>query len=167
MNTKERHKEILNVAAKAIEAAGGVVGIDAMPKGERIAALRELAAGIVEETGCTIETARRNVAQAMRRARYGVMQDRWGGPRPNQTGRPPMDPAERRVRISTRLAPGSKELAQAIAEVLELPAWGHAVDRALVRWVEGDRELKIKLAHMGIIVKAIQEDCEMEDSNES
>jgi hypothetical protein len=64
-----------------------------------------------------------------------------------------MPEAKKRQRVSTQLAPGSKELAQAIAEVLELPGWGHVIDQALVRMVEGDRELKVRLAEMGIIVK--------------
>lgn len=55
--------------------------------------------------------------------------------------------------VTTRLAPGIKELAQAIAETKGLPGWGHAIEMALVRMVEGDRDLKIKLAEMGIIIK--------------
>jgi hypothetical protein len=50
------------------------------------------------------------------------------------------------------LASGSKELAQAIAEVLELDGWGRVVDEALVRMVEGDPELRAKLAKMGIVL---------------
>jgi hypothetical protein len=85
-----------------------------------------------------------------------------------------MDPAGRRVSVSTRLAPGSKELAQAIAEVLDLPGWGHAVDLALfrmaevlegpgyrrsvdisqARMVKGGQELKAK---KGIVVKGVND----------
>lgn len=76
-----------------------------------------------------------------------------GGQRPNQTGRPKVPEDQKRQRVSTKLAPGSKELAQAIAEVLKLPGWGYAIDLALVKMIEGDRELKVKLAEEGIIVK--------------
>jgi len=76
----------------------------------------------------------------------------WGGQRPNQTGRPPLPEDQRRQKVSTRLGPGYKELAQAIAKVEGLPGWGHAVEQALVKWANEDRELKIKLAEMGIII---------------
>jgi hypothetical protein len=77
----------------------------------------------------------------------------WGGRRPNQTGRPPLPEEEKRQKVSTRLGPGYKELAQAIAEVEGLPGWGHAIEQALIQRVEGDLRLRVKLAEMGIIVK--------------
>jgi hypothetical protein len=84
-------------------------------------------------------------------------QGKWGGsrtPGPGKSLGPPHLPeGQKRLPVSTKLAPGSKELAQAIAKILELPGWGHTVDMALVRMVEGDRELKMKLAEVGIIVK--------------
>lgn len=152
-NTKARHEEILNAATEVLKSAGGVETIEALPKRERIPKLREMAMFVAKKTNCTADPARRNVAKAMHRARFGLMQDRWGGPDRNQ-GRTPLPADQKRQRVSTRLAPGSKELAQAIAEIWELPSWGHAVDKVLVRMVENDRELKVKLAEMGIILKA-------------
>jgi hypothetical protein len=155
-NTKARHEEIYLAAAEALQNAGGVQTIDTLSEKERMSKWHQMKIETVNKTGCHIDTARRNIAKAMRRARFGIMQDRWGGPRvSDKQGRPPMPEAQKRQSVSTRLAPGSKELAKAIAEVLELPGWGHAVDLALVRWVEGDRELKVKLAEMGII-KAVK-----------
>lgn len=160
-NTKLRHQEIYAAAAKALDSHGGVERIDSLDRDERRPILRQLAIRVKEQTGCTRDTARRNVAKAMRRARFAVMQkkeplikDNWGGARPNTgTGPHPLLPGTTREKVSTRLAPGSKELAQAIAEILELPGWGHALEVALVRLVEGDWVLRRKLAEMGIIVK--------------
>lgn len=152
-NTKERHQEILAAAVKVVHAAGGTEVIDALPQDQRLPKLREMAAEVMAATSCTDFPARRNVATAMRRARGVIMQDRWGGARPNP-GAAPLPEGERRQKTSPKLAPGSKELALAIAEVLELPGWGHAVDMALIRMVYADDELRVKLAHKGIIVKA-------------
>ena len=76
---------------------------------------------------------------------------RWAGKRESDNlGRPPLPEDQKRQRVSTRLAPGSKELAQAIAKILALPGWGHAIDLALARLVESDPSLKDGLADMGI-----------------
>jgi hypothetical protein len=157
-NTKARHQEIYTAAVEALETAGGVGEIDNLSQDKRKAVLFGMATSVIATANTTRDTARRNVAKALRRARFAIMQQvdpaRWGGPRvSDKLGRPPMPEAKKRQRVSTQLAPGSKELAQAIAEVLELPGWGHVIDQALVRMVEGDRELKVRLAEMGIIVK--------------
>lgn len=81
-NTKARSLEIYTAAASALEAVGGVVKVDQTPEPERYPVLRQMADAVVSQTGCTPEAARRNVAKALRRARYGVMQERWGGKRP-------------------------------------------------------------------------------------
>lgn len=155
-NTKERHKEILAAAVRVLEIFGGVETIDGFPQAERARLLQKMADNVVSLTGCTRSPARSNVAKAMRRARFAIMQqadpDRWGGGR-QDAGRPPLPEDQKRQQVSTRLAPGSKELAQAIAEVFELPGWGRSVDQALVKWVEEDRELRSRLADMGIVVK--------------
>ena len=76
---------------------------------------------------------------------------RWGGKRESDNlGRPPLPEDQKRQRVSTRLAPGSKELAQAIAKILALPGWGHAIDLALEQMVESDPGLRVRLAEMGI-----------------
>ena len=153
-NTKARHQEILTAAVQTLETFGGVEAIDALSQKERIPILRKMGKMVRELTGCTIPPARGNIAKAMRKARFGIMQerdpDRWGGARPN-TGRPPLPESQKRQAVSTRLAPGTKELAQAIAEVLVLPGWGHALEQGLNRMVEGDQELKNKLVEMGVI----------------
>ncbi len=152
-NTKARHKEILASAVRVLEIFGGVEIIDALPQDERRLKFREMALYVRNTKETTLDTARRNVTKALHQARHPLNDlDRWGGPGRNQ-GRLPMPEDQKREPVSTRLAPGSKELAQAIAQVKELPGWGRALDQALVKWVEGDPELKIKLAEMGIIVK--------------
>jgi hypothetical protein len=84
--------------------------------------------------------------------------DNWGGPRTpgpgKKLGPPKMSKNQKRERVSTRLAPGFKELAQAITEIKGLPGWGHVVDEALVRMVEADPSLRDGLVDMGIIVKS-------------
>lgn len=150
-NTKARHQEILAAATVAINRFGGVEAIDEMEPDKRKLKLRLLKVNVAAETHCTIDTARRNVAKAMHQARYGVMQDRRGGARSN-TGPDPLLEDQKRQKTSPKLAYGSKELAQAIAEILGLPGWGHSVDLALMRMVE-DPELKVKLAEMGITIK--------------
>jgi hypothetical protein len=155
-NTKRRHKEILAAAVKALEDAGGVEIIDALPQEERTPQLRKMADSVIGLANCTRTPARSNVAKALHQARYALMQaepDMWGGTRPN-AGPPRLPEDQKRQPVSTKLAPGSKELAQAIAEVLELPGWGHSVDQALVLMVEGNPELRRKLADMGVILKS-------------
>ncbi len=145
-NTKARHREILAAAIRVLEIFGGVETIDALPQEERTPQLRKMADTVVGLTNCTKSPARNNVAKALRQARFGIMQDKWGGLRVSEKqGRPPLPKGQKRQSISTMLAPGSKELAQAIATVLELPGWGHTLDMALIRMVEGDQELKSKL----------------------
>jgi hypothetical protein len=96
-NTKLRHQQILAAAATAIQTAGGVKAIDGLPQTERLAALRDLYRQVVSATGCHPDTAKRNVAKALRRTRYGAMRARWGGQRLG-AGRPPVDNV---VRIET------------------------------------------------------------------
>lgn len=85
-NTKARHEEILNCAVSIIEEAGGVSLIDSLPQEERVPVLRSMTKRIKAETACHIDTAKRNLAKAMRRARHGLMKARetksnWGGSR--------------------------------------------------------------------------------------
>lgn len=158
-NTKKRHREILAAAAAAIEAVGGIEAIDALPQGDRVIVLRQLKIRVYAETDCHIDVARRNVTEALRRARHPLndIDDNWGGariPAPGKSlGPTPTSNDQKRQPVSTRLTPGSKELAQAISKVLDLPGWGHAMELGLIALVEGDRELKVALAEMGIIVK--------------
>jgi hypothetical protein len=86
-NSKARSQQIFIAAASKVEAVGGVVKVDQTPESDRRILLRRMTETVVADTGCTMESARRNVAKAMRRARYGVMQERWGGTRPG-AGRP-------------------------------------------------------------------------------
>lgn len=87
MNTKQRHQEILAAAAAEIEQRGGVEAIDNLEQQERLATLRAMYKAVETATGCHYDTAKRNVAKALRRARHGVMLARWGGKRPG-AGRP-------------------------------------------------------------------------------
>ena len=86
-NAKSRHLEIYAAAVSALETAGGVETVDRLPSFERLVTVRKLYKQIATETNCHIDTAKKNVAKAMRRARYGEMQKRWGGERPG-AGRP-------------------------------------------------------------------------------
>lgn len=86
-NTKARHEEIYTAAVSALETVGGVETVDRLPNFERLVTVRKLYKQVAETTNCHIDTAKKNVAQAMRRARYGEMQKRWGGERPG-AGRP-------------------------------------------------------------------------------
>ena len=86
-NTKARHLEILSAAAEQVEQAGGVEAIDDLPQGEKLTLLRKMRKAVIEATDCHQDTAKRNIAKALRRARYGVMKERWGGPRAG-SGRP-------------------------------------------------------------------------------
>lgn len=81
-NTKARHQEIYTAAVSALETVGGVIAIDQLEQLERLAILRKLYKTVVDSTNCHIDTAKKNVAKAMRRARYGEMQKHWGGERP-------------------------------------------------------------------------------------
>lgn len=89
-NTKARHLEIYTAAAAAIEAAGGVEKIDKLPELERITTLKNLYKQVETAADCHKETARKVVARAMRKARYGLMVAHgWGGARSGpHTGRP-------------------------------------------------------------------------------
>lgn len=86
-NTKSRHEEIYTAACSALERAGGVIKVDQLPPDERLATLRNLYKTLADSTNCHIDTAKKNVAKAMRRARYAEMQAHWGGSRPG-AGRP-------------------------------------------------------------------------------
>lgn len=94
-NTKARSEIIFNTAASVLEAAGGCIWFDRLPAGEigqpvppaRWLALEQMYAAVCEQTGCVRETAKRNVAKALRRARYGEIVKR-GGPGRGQ-GAPP------------------------------------------------------------------------------
>jgi hypothetical protein len=89
-NTKARHIEILNAAARVVEEAGGVEQIDALDQEKRRAVLLGMAKVVKEQTQCHISTAKRNIAKALRRARYKIVKERaveeaeaeWGGQRP-------------------------------------------------------------------------------------
>lgn len=87
MNTKARHQEIYTAAVAELDKAGGVEAIDGQPQSERQATLRQMYKAVETETNCHYDTAKRNVAKAMRRARHGVMQTEWGGKREG-AGRP-------------------------------------------------------------------------------
>jgi len=87
MNTKARHKEIYTVAAAELEKIGGVETVDGLENLERLRILRQMYRTVADITNCHYDTAKRNVAKAMRRARYGVMKARWGGKRAG-AGRP-------------------------------------------------------------------------------
>jgi hypothetical protein len=86
-NNKARHEEIYTAACSALEQVGGVVKFDQLDQLERLPVLRSLYKTVVNETNCHIDTAKKNVAKALRKARYGEMVKRWGGPRPG-AGRP-------------------------------------------------------------------------------
>jgi hypothetical protein len=129
MNTKERHQEFLVVATKLIKLAGGLEALDSLSKDEHKVAFNRLVDNLLVKTGCSSrQIARRIVAKAMRRGRdYLVEMRNQGGARTPGSGKSlgpdPLPEDQKRQPVSTRLAPGSKELAQAIAEVLELDGW--------------------------------------------
>lgn len=54
-----------------------------------------------------------------------------GGLRNPPGGRPALSPEEKREKHSPTLAPGTKELAQAIAKKCGYPGWGYAIDEAI------------------------------------
>lgn len=100
-NTRTRHEEIYAAAVSALETAGGVVAVDQLDQLERLPVLRKLYKQVTDETNCHIDTAKKNVAKAMRKARYGEMkkshpelvEGRWGGERPG-AGRPKTEEAD-------------------------------------------------------------------------
>jgi hypothetical protein len=96
-NTRARHIEILDAAARVVEEAGGAEQIDALDQEKRRPALLGMAKAVKEQTQCHISTAKRNIAKALRRARYKIVKERaveelldlieeaeaeWGGQRP-------------------------------------------------------------------------------------
>lgn len=88
-NTKVRSEFIFNTAASVLEAAGRCTAIDELSLEERWPILDEMYKSVMSQTGCVRETAKRNIAKALRRSRYGEMQKR-GGARPGpHPGRPP------------------------------------------------------------------------------
>lgn len=54
-----------------------------------------------------------------------------GGLRNPKGGRPALPPEQKREKHSPTLAPGIKELAQAIARERVYPGWGYAIDEAI------------------------------------
>lgn len=87
-NTKTRSLEIYAAAVSALETVGGVTEVDKIPSYERGPILRKLYGMVVEATDCHYDTAKRNVAKALRKGRFAEMQKRgWGGTRPG-AGRP-------------------------------------------------------------------------------
>jgi hypothetical protein len=152
-NTKARHLEILDTVRRVLQEAGGIETYHALPKDQQGPRFREMAIKVKNLCGCSLQTARNNMAKILRQTRGEISMDNWGGPRTpgpgKKLGPPKMSEDQKRERVSTRLAPGFKELAQAITEIKGLPGWGHVVDVALVLMVEGDQELKVKLGEMG------------------
>lgn len=87
-NTKARSEQIFNTAVSVLETAGGPVSIDQLSLEDRWPILDEMYKSVVAQTGCHRETAKRNIAKALRRARYGEVVKR-GGARPGpHPGRP-------------------------------------------------------------------------------
>lgn len=92
-NTKARSEQIFNTAASVLEAAGGCIWFDSLmtTPDERRRELYKMYDTVIQQTGCVRETAKRNVAKALRRARYGEIVKR-GGARPGpHPGRPKKD----------------------------------------------------------------------------
>lgn len=85
-NTKAQSGLIFKTAASILEAAGGHPKIDALDLESRYPILNGMYADLMAQTGCVRETAKRNIAKALRKARYGTMVQR-GGARPG-AGRP-------------------------------------------------------------------------------
>lgn len=80
-NTKARSQEIYTAACSALEQVGGVSEVDKIPSYDRGPILRKLYGMVVETTGCHYDTAKRNVAKALRKGRFAEIQ-KWGGTRP-------------------------------------------------------------------------------------
>jgi len=91
-NTRERHLEIYNASIEVLDKWGGVKEIDDLPTQERLTAVRKMTKEVMDLANCHGDSAKRNLAKAMRRARFGIMREReqgnWGGKRPG-SGRPP------------------------------------------------------------------------------
>lgn len=79
-NTKARHTEILNACKEILTEVGGVMLVDSFQQDERILLLRGMAKQVSERTNCHMDTAKRNVAKALRLAR-GEIVGQWGGKR--------------------------------------------------------------------------------------
>lgn len=60
-------------------------------------------------------------------------QSKRGGLRNPPGGRPPLPKDQKRQKHSPTLAPGIKELAQAIAKGQGLPSWGYVLDELVRR----------------------------------
>lgn len=87
-NTKARSEQIFNTATSVLEAAGGCTTFDQLSLEDRWPVLDGMYKSVIELTGCHRETAKRNIAKALRRARYGEIVKR-GGARPGpHPGRP-------------------------------------------------------------------------------
>jgi hypothetical protein len=86
-NSKPRSEFIFNTAVSVLEAAGGHARIDSLTGEDRRQRIEVMYASVIEQTGCVRETAKRNVAKALRRARYGEV-IRRGGARFPAGGRP-------------------------------------------------------------------------------
>ncbi len=151
-NSKVRHAEILAAAHKAIKDAGGVEAIEGLDVNELRPALYKIATRVISQTDCTRDMARRNIKKAIGEVKFGVQPDRRGGWYGG--GRPKLPDGQKRIPVSTQFAPGSKELAFAIAEIKGLGGWGRTLEMAMIKWVHADNDLRAKLAEMGIIVKA-------------
>jgi hypothetical protein len=127
------------------------------PKGEMMTYTKQMLIQAVKNSFPDVNPARilHRVTTALHQlraeAKHGKV-SRHGGRRPNQTGRPPLPEDQKRQKVSTRLGPGYKELAQAIAEIEGLPGWGHVIEQALVLMVKDEPELETKLAKKGITV---------------
>jgi hypothetical protein len=79
-NTKTRHLEILTACKEILTEVGGVMLVDSLQQDERVPLLRGMAKQVAEDTNCHIDTAKRNVAKALRLAR-GEIVGQWGGKR--------------------------------------------------------------------------------------
>ncbi|MEE9612418.1 MAG: hypothetical protein V3W19_14285 [Desulfatiglandales bacterium] len=75
-NTKARHEVIYQASVKVLDKAGGIETFDALPQLERSPALHQMAEEVIKLTDCKITSAKRNLAKALRRARYSQMKIR-------------------------------------------------------------------------------------------
>ncbi len=93
-NSKQDFEKLAAAAARIIQVAGGPAVIDAVQGEARYTLLRGFADQLVDETGCSLSTARRHIARALRRARHPEEPDpARGGYRPG-AGRKPMEHIE-------------------------------------------------------------------------
>ncbi len=72
-NTRQRHIEIYAASVKILDQVGGVAVMDGLLQPHRGLKLLEMAQEVKTLTNCHISSAKRNIAKAMRRARYGIM----------------------------------------------------------------------------------------------